>query len=104
MFAEAEAVFRDISDTVDTPLTLPSLAVPILGPNVRAARELAAIGTDLAHAGRTLTASVDPDKLRIVDGRVPLEEVALVAPKLDNLKLRLEVRHPPNTHNRVAIN
>ncbi len=84
LFAEAEQVFREVRDMVDTPLTLPALAVPVLGPNVHAARELAAIGTDLARAGRTLTASVDPDKLRIVDGRVPLEEVALVAPKLDN--------------------
>jgi hypothetical protein len=84
LFAQAERVFRDVRDMVDSPLTLPALAVPVLGPNVHAARELAAIGTDLAHAGGTLTGSIDPEKLRIVDGRVPLEEVALVAPKLDD--------------------
>ncbi len=83
LFAEAGKVFDEVGDDVRTPLTVPALALPIVGPNVHAARELADIGSDLARAGETLTASVDPDKLRIVDGRIPLEEVAAVEPKLE---------------------
>jgi UDP-N-acetylmuramyl pentapeptide phosphotransferase/UDP-N-acetylglucosamine-1-phosphate transferase len=83
LFARAEEVFEEIKDLVDSPIVLPSLALPLVGPNVQAARQLADIGNDLAHAGRTLTESVDPEKLRVIDGRVPLEEVEVVAPKLD---------------------
>ena len=49
--------------------------LPFLASNVRAARTLADIGTDLADAGESLTEAVDPDALEVVDGRLPLEEV-----------------------------
>ncbi|HXY92110.1 MAG TPA: DUF4012 domain-containing protein, partial [Acidimicrobiia bacterium] len=40
------------------------------------------IGTDLADAGKSVTAAVDPETLKVVDGRLPLEEVIRLTPKL----------------------
>ncbi len=82
LFAKAEDAFRSAQDKVDSPLATPGLLVPVVGANLNAARELSDIGAELARAGQALTASVDPDSLRIVDGRVPLEAVAAVEPKL----------------------
>ena len=56
--------------------------MPGLAPNLRAARTLADIGHDLAHAGERVTDSVDPASLHVIDGRLPLEEVRAVAPAL----------------------
>ncbi len=58
------------------------LAIPLLAPNVRAARTLAEIGTDLADAGESVTAAVDPAALEVVDGRLPLEQISSITPKL----------------------
>ena len=58
------------------------LAIPLLASNVRAARTLADIGADLADAGESVTAAVDPAALEVVDGRLPLEEISRITPKL----------------------
>ena len=62
----------------------PASRVPFLASNVRAARTLADIGTDLANAGESLTAAVDPDALEVVDGRLPVEEVRKITPQLEH--------------------
>ena len=49
---------------------------------MRAARTLAEIGTDLADAGESVTIAVDPEALKVVDGRLPLEEIKTILPKL----------------------
>src|SRR5207237_832953 len=51
-------------------------------PNVHAARSLAEIGADLANAGESVTSAVDPESLSVVNGRLPLEEVRRILPKL----------------------
>jgi hypothetical protein len=82
-FEEAARSFSDAGDKLGSPLTATGLGVPFLSSNVNAARTLADIGTDLANAGESLAAAVDPDALEVVDGRLPGEEVRKVTPKLE---------------------
>jgi Protein of unknown function (DUF4012) len=82
-FRSAADEFGRARDRLDSPLVAGSLAVPVLASNVRAARALADIGTDLANAGTSLTAAVDPDELTVLSGRLPLEAVAKVTPQLE---------------------
>lgn len=59
----------------------PALAVPVVGPHLRALRVVAETGTDLADAGRQVATATDLGGLRIEGGRVPLEPiVAIQAP------------------------
>ncbi len=83
-FRVAAREFGDANDHLRSPLVLPSLAVPYVASNVRAARTLASIGTDLADAGESLAAAVKPDSLDVVDGRLPLSEVRTVTPELED--------------------
>jgi UDP-N-acetylmuramyl pentapeptide phosphotransferase/UDP-N-acetylglucosamine-1-phosphate transferase len=82
LFASAERSFQDAYDQLGSPITMPSLVVPVVGSNIDAARSLARIGVDLSRAGRQLADTIDPDALRVVDGRVPLEAVAAAEPQL----------------------
>lgn len=83
-FEQAAQSFRDARDKLENPLTSTGLGIPFLASNVRAAQTLADIGTDLAEAGESLTAAVDPDALQVVDGRLPVEEVRKITPELDH--------------------
>ncbi len=81
-FQQAAASFNDARDKLESPLTSTGLALPFLASNVRAARTLADIGTDLANAGESLTVAVDPEALKVVDGTLPIPEVRKITPKL----------------------
>ncbi len=83
LFDQAEAGFRAADARLGSPINVPSLAVPVVGANMHAARRLTRVGTDLSRAGRRLTEQINADDLRLVDGRVPLETVARIAPELD---------------------
>lgn len=82
-FRQAAAAFEEAHDKLTSPTQVGGLAVPGLAPNVQAARALADIGQELARAGERVTAAVDPERLEVIDGRLPLEEVRRVAPELD---------------------
>lgn len=59
----------------------PALALPVLGPHLRALRVVADTGIDLAGAGRQVATATDLGGLRIEGGRVPLDRiVAIQAP------------------------
>jgi len=83
-FREAAGFFGLTRDRLGSVILTPGLVVPGLAPNLRAARALAEVGTDLATAGVTLTANVRTDKLEVVNGRVPLDEVRRVTPDFVN--------------------
>src|SRR5205823_14366789 len=83
-FLQAARAFTDARDKLESPLMSSGLAVPFLASNVRAARTLAGIGTDLANAGESLTVAVDPEALQVIDGRLPIGEVRKVTPKLED--------------------
>jgi UDP-N-acetylmuramyl pentapeptide phosphotransferase/UDP-N-acetylglucosamine-1-phosphate transferase len=82
-FEEAARNFAQARDKLEAPTMAGGPAVPFLASNVNAARALAEIGTDLANAGGSLTAAVDPDKLEVVDGTLPLGEVAKITPAFE---------------------
>ena len=81
-FNEAAREFAAAADKLGSPTVTPSLAVPFVASNVRAARTLADIGTELANTGESLTVAINPESLEVTGGRLPLEEVAKVQPKL----------------------
>ncbi len=82
-FDEAAREFARARDKLDSPTLSGGLAVPFVASNVRAARTLSHIGTDLAVAGASITAAVNPDALQVVDGTLPLGEVSKVTPELE---------------------
>jgi UDP-N-acetylmuramyl pentapeptide phosphotransferase/UDP-N-acetylglucosamine-1-phosphate transferase len=82
-FRQAALTFARASDELDSPWLAGGLAVPGIAPNMRAARELADIGADLARAGEDVTTAVRPEALEVIGGRVPLEEVRRITPKLE---------------------
>jgi UDP-N-acetylmuramyl pentapeptide phosphotransferase/UDP-N-acetylglucosamine-1-phosphate transferase len=82
-FRRAALTFGRAGDKLDSPWTSGGFAVPGLAPNMHAARELAHIGTDLARAGEDVTTAVKPEALEIIGGRVPLDEVRRITPKLE---------------------
>jgi len=81
-FLQAAASFQDASDKLGSPMVATGLGVPFLASNVRAARTLADIGTDLANAGESLSLAVDPEELEFVDGTLPLGTIRKITPKL----------------------
>jgi len=89
-FRQAAAAFDDAHSTLDAPTLAGGLVVPGLAPNLRAARTLAQVGRDLAHAGERVTDAVDPTALQVIDGRLPLDEVRRVTPALEDGARTLE--------------
>jgi hypothetical protein len=83
-FERAADEFGRASDRLGSPLLTPSLAVPYLASNVRAARALAAVGKDLSNAGASVAAAIRPDRLEFVGGRFPLGELEPVTPQLED--------------------
>jgi len=81
-FRQAALTFTRASEKLDSPFMIGGLAVPGLAPNMRAARELADIGVDLARAAEDVTTAVQPEALEVIGGRVPLDEVRRITPKL----------------------
>lgn len=82
-FRRAAAAFDEARDQLHSVRYEAARLIPGIAPNLAAARTLADVGYDLAHNGEVVTAAVVPESLAIVDGRVPLEEVARVAPALE---------------------
>ncbi len=80
-FDQAEAAFASAAGRLDGPLVSLGLAVPVLGPNLSAARTLSALGVELAATGTTV-ATVAPSDLRVAGGKVPVEEIRRLAPEL----------------------
>ena len=81
-FAAAADKFESARGTLNNPLVTPGLLVPVLSPNLDAARQLSDAGVDLAAAGERLTRPVDPEKLRVRGGQVDLAEVRRISPSL----------------------
>jgi UDP-N-acetylmuramyl pentapeptide phosphotransferase/UDP-N-acetylglucosamine-1-phosphate transferase len=88
-FAAAADKFESARSTLNSPLVTPGLLVPVLSPNLDAARQLSDAGVDLARAGERLTRPVDPEKLRVRGGQVDLAEVRRITPSLGEAALLL---------------
>jgi UDP-N-acetylmuramyl pentapeptide phosphotransferase/UDP-N-acetylglucosamine-1-phosphate transferase len=88
-FTAAGNAFDNVRDSLDNPLVLPSRALPVVGANVHATRELASIGADLARTGEQTAARVDPDRLQVVNGTVPLDQLRRVTPDFERAARQL---------------
>ena len=80
-FARAEAGFSIARQRLNDPAVSLGKYVPVLGPNLLAARDLVGVGLDLAQAGSSLSDTADPEKLRIVDATVDLTELGRLQPE-----------------------
>jgi hypothetical protein len=68
-------------DRTDGPLTSLGLGVPVLGPHLSAARDLSELGLTLSGTGATVATAVTQG-LSVTGGRVPVDEIARLAPDL----------------------
>lgn len=83
-FDRAARGFEREQRRLDDRLTSLGLAVPGLASNLRAARELTDIGSDLAHTGSRVAKVTSPDRLRVTGGQVPLGEIERITPELED--------------------
>jgi UDP-GlcNAc:undecaprenyl-phosphate/decaprenyl-phosphate GlcNAc-1-phosphate transferase len=81
-FTEAGAAFDNAGRVLGSPLAWPARGIPIIGSNVSAADEIIATGQSLTEAGIRLAGGVDPTRLEVQNGTVPIAEVERVAPQL----------------------
>ena len=80
-FGLAEAGFARARQRLNDPAVSLGKLVPVLGPNLLAARDLVGVGLDLSQAGRSLSDTADPEQLRIVDATVNLTELGRLQPQ-----------------------
>ncbi|MGI9119544.1 MAG: DUF4012 domain-containing protein, partial [Acidimicrobiales bacterium] len=80
-FARAQASFTTAQDRLEGPLVSLGLAVPVLGPNLSAARTLSSVGAELAGTGGAVATSA-PKGLAVTGGAAPLDEIRRLAPGL----------------------
>lgn len=71
-FARAEQGFRDAADIAGAWWTWPARQVPVLAPQVRTIDEVAAIGARTMPLAAAGVQNVDPDRMRLHNGRVDL--------------------------------
>jgi hypothetical protein len=88
-FELAQRDFASVQNQLANPLVSLGLTVPVLAPNLRATRELAAIGADLAQTGSRLATRADPQRLRISQATVNLAEVRRLVPEVDRVVRQL---------------
>ena len=72
---EASGAFSKARGQLDAWWTRPALAVPVVAPQSRALRAMAASGASLSEAGARTIGAVDVARLQLVDGKVALDEV-----------------------------
>ncbi len=89
-FAEAESRFGAARRRLYDPTATLGLQIPLLGPNLHAARELIDVGIDLSQAGKSLASTADPEQLRIVNATVNLAELERLQPEFENAARLLE--------------
>jgi UDP-N-acetylmuramyl pentapeptide phosphotransferase/UDP-N-acetylglucosamine-1-phosphate transferase len=81
-FRRAAHEFEQARDQLHSKRYEPARLLPVVAPNLRAARVLADIGYDLARNGEIVTATVVPESLAFVDGGIPMDEVRRITPAL----------------------
>lgn len=82
-FAAARDGFGRADRVMRSWLARPALAVPVLGPHIRALRAVAGTGLRLAATGEETATTADLDAIEVRDGRVPLDRVAALTEPLD---------------------
>ena len=82
-FAEARERLDPVAESLNSPLASLGLVVPVVAPNLRAARAVVGSATDLAGAGQRLAGTTNLRDLRLIGGTVPLDQVREAGAALD---------------------
>jgi hypothetical protein len=82
-FETAATRFSEARTRLADPLATLGLHMPVIGPNLDAARQLTEIGAALSRTGSQLTTSANPQSLRIVNATVDVNEMRRLAPELE---------------------
>jgi hypothetical protein len=73
------------------PLASFGLRMPVIGPNLDAARQLTELGASLSRTGQQLTTSANPQGLHIVNATVDVNEMRRLSPQLKATTHELEI-------------
>jgi hypothetical protein len=68
------------------PWAIPGRALPVLGPNLRAATQLAGAGTRVADSALAVTEAADPDRLLVSGTQVDVDALSGTLPQLSAAK------------------
>lgn len=77
-FDQAATKFADADSTLSAPWARPGVLVPGLAQNLTAAQRLAASAANISDDVSTALALVDPEQLRLVNGRFDLDALRLI--------------------------
>lgn len=88
-FVDAEADFDRAGDRLGNPAVSVARLLPVLGPNLAAARDLVRLSTSVAEAGAGV-ARAAPAQLQIEGGVVPVADIAASAPALSRAAATLQ--------------
>lgn len=75
-FQQAAALLRTANQELRSPRAVFGRFLPVVAPNLRAARELTGAGADVASRAASAVAAVDFSGLREPDGRIDVERIA----------------------------
>ena len=77
-FDQAATAFDDADSTLSAPWATPAVLVPGLAQNLTAAQRLASSATDASADVSAALALVDPEQLRLVNGRIDIDAIRLI--------------------------
>lgn len=89
-FKAAQHDFEQIRDSLSGLVSSLSLGLPVVGQNVRAAREVAVIGADLSRTGARLSSSANPHRIAVSGGKIRLDELRRLEVRLNEARRELK--------------
>ncbi len=92
-FEHSADAFRSVQGKVGGPWSLPARLVPIVGQHVRAVQVVASEGVSLTDTAAETTLAVDLDDVRLVEGRIDLGILDLLAPVLSRAEQSVSRAH-----------
>ena len=84
-FLVAQSQFTDAKDKLGSWLTLPARQLPLVGPQLRTLDDIASLGARTIPIARAAATKIDPNRLRLVNGRLDLSVLASYRPTFDDL-------------------
>ncbi len=84
-FGISESDFDDAQHRIGSWLTWPARQLPLVGPQLRALDSLAGLGARTIPIARTAATNIDPNRLRLENGRLNLQTLTSYRPIFDQL-------------------
>ena len=85
-FDQAATAFEAADNSLSAPWAKPAVLVPGLAQNVTTAQRLASSATDASADVSAALALVDPEQLRLVNGRIDLDAIRLIQEPFHNVQ------------------